>query len=150
MASTAQLGPAATGQIFCWSTQALLAIGDYRRAAEWIEAVDTGGVAGIPGDCAVHRAEVLRAVGRLRDAEAEAMAALSIIHAVDLRHARTAHRELAMIYLAGGEIKRAERAFRHAAAWGGRRTRTCPPTDRPGTVRQSGLDDRRGPRRRRP
>jgi hypothetical protein len=118
MASTAQLGPAATGQIFCWSTQALLAIGDYRRAAEWIEAVDTGGVAGIPGDCAVHRAEVLRAVGRLRDAEAEAMAALSIIHAVDLRHARTAHRELAMIYLAGGEIKRAERAFRHAAAWG--------------------------------
>ena len=74
-AASGQLGPIATGQIFCWSTQALLAIADFARAAEWIEAVEACGIGGIPGDCRVHRAEVLRAMGELERAEAEAIAA---------------------------------------------------------------------------
>jgi DNA-binding SARP family transcriptional activator len=117
-ASAGQLGPVATGQIFCWSTQALLAVGDFARVAEWIEAIEASGIAGIPGDCEIHRAEVLRALGRLDDAESEATTALLAIQAVDLLHAGIAYYELAMIHLARGDLRRAERALEHAAACG--------------------------------
>jgi DNA-binding SARP family transcriptional activator len=117
-ASTGRLGPIATGQIFCWSTQAMIAVGDYTRAAEWIETIEACGVSGIPGDCRVHRAEVLRALGRLGEAEAEAIAASSAIQAVDLLHVGIAHYELAMIHLIRGDLQRAERALGHAAACG--------------------------------
>ncbi len=90
--------------IFCWSTQALLAVADFARAAEWIEAVESCGVGGIPGDCRVHRAEVLRALGQPDRAEAEATAARTEVQAVDLLHARIAHYELAMIQLSRGEF----------------------------------------------
>jgi tetratricopeptide (TPR) repeat protein len=117
-ASSGVLGPVARGQIFCWSTQALLAVGDYARAAEWIEAIEATVIAGIPGDCRVHRAEVLRALGRLADAETEAAAARSQIQSVDLLHAGIAHYEVAMIHLARGDLARAEHALGHAAACG--------------------------------
>ncbi|MER6894312.1 hypothetical protein, partial [Amycolatopsis sp. NPDC000740] len=117
-ASTGRLGPIATGQIFCWSTQALLATGDYARAAEWIEAIEASGIRGIPGDCQIHKAEVLRALGQPDEAETEMIAARSQIQAVDLLHAGIAHYELAMIYLSRGELFRAERALGHAEACG--------------------------------
>lgn len=117
-ASSGVLGPVATGQIFCWSTQALIAIGDYARAAEWVETIEATGIAGIPGDCRVHRAEVLRALGRLAEAETEAAAARSQIQSVDLLHAGIAHYELAMIHLTRGDLARAEQALGHAAACG--------------------------------
>lgn len=117
-ASSGRLGPIATGQIFCWSTQALLAVADFERAAEWIDAIDSCGIGGIPGDCRVHRAEVLRAVGRLEEAQGEALAARLEIQAVDLIHAGIAHYELAMIHLARGVLDHAERALRHAATCG--------------------------------
>lgn len=117
-ASSGRVGPIATGQIFCWSTQALLAVADFERAAEWIDAIDSCGIGGIPGDCRVHRAEVLRAVGRLEEAQGEALAARMEIQAVDLIHAGIAHYELAMIHLARGELDHAERALRHAATCG--------------------------------
>ena len=118
-AASGQLGPVATGQIFCWSTQALLAIADFARAAEWIEAVEACGIGGIPGDCRVHRAEVLRAMGELERAETEAIAARREIAAVDLLHAGIAHYELAMIQLSRGELDHTERSLQHATACGG-------------------------------
>ena len=117
-AASGALGPVATGQIFCWSTQVLLAIADYERAAEWIETIDSCGIGGIPGDCRVHRAEVLRALGRYDRAEGEARTARAEIQAVDLLHAGIAHYELAMIHLVRGEFDDAERSLRHAAACG--------------------------------
>lgn len=117
-ASTGQLGPVAAGQIFCWTTQALLAVGDYPRAAEWIETIDASGVRGIPGDCRVHRAEVLRALGRLDQAESEASAARSEIQAVDLLHVGIVHYELAMIHLSRGDLDAARHALDLAAACG--------------------------------
>jgi len=117
-ASSGILGPVATGQIFCWSTQALVAVGDYARAAEWIESIEATGISGFPGDCRVHRAEVLRALGQVADAEAEAAAARSQIQSVDLLHAGIAHYELAMIHLTRGDLARAEQALGHAAACG--------------------------------
>ncbi|MFE3781099.1 BTAD domain-containing putative transcriptional regulator [Amycolatopsis sp. NPDC059090] len=117
-ASTGCLGPVTTGQIFCWSTQALLAAADYLRAAEWIEAIEACGIKGIPGDCQIHKAEVLRALGQPDQAETEVLAARSQIQAIDLLHAGIAHYELAMIYLARSELSRAERALGHAEACG--------------------------------
>jgi DNA-binding SARP family transcriptional activator len=117
-ASTGELGAIATGQIFCWSTQALLAVGDYARAAEWIETIEASGIEGIPGDCRVHRAEVLRALGRPDHAETEAAAARSETQAVDLLHAGIAHYELAMIHLTRGDLQQANRSLDHAAACG--------------------------------
>jgi DNA-binding SARP family transcriptional activator len=117
-ASTGALGPISTGQIFCWSTQALLTVGDYPRAAEWIETIEACGVGGIPGDCRLHRAEVLRALGRLDQAETEADTALKEIQAVDLLHVGIAHYELAMIHLTRGDLQNAERSLDQAAACG--------------------------------
>jgi hypothetical protein len=117
-ASSGQLGPVTTGQIFCWSTRALLAVGDFERAAEWVEVVESCGVGGIPGDCRVHRAEVLRALGQHNRARDEALAARGEIQAIDLLHAGIANYELGMIHLVQGELKLAERAFLQAAACG--------------------------------
>jgi DNA-binding SARP family transcriptional activator len=117
-ASSGQLGPVATGQIFCWSTQALLAIADFERAAEWVEAIESSGIGGIPGDCRVHRAEVLRALGRYDQGGPEAIAARTEIQAVDLLHAGIAHYELGMVCLVQRELDLAERCFRHARACG--------------------------------
>jgi DNA-binding SARP family transcriptional activator len=117
-ASSGGLGPVATGQIFCWSTQALLAVQDFKRAIEWVEAIESFGIGGIPGDCRVHRAEALRALGRHDEALPEALAGRAEIQAIDLLHAGTAHYELAMVYLVEREFELAERSFRHARACG--------------------------------
>ena len=117
-ASSGELGPVATGQIFCWSTQSLLAVADFERAIEWVETIESSGIGGIPGDCRVHRAEALGAVGRLDEARSEALAGRAEIQAIDLLHAGTAHYELGMVHLALGELDLARRSFRHAQACG--------------------------------
>jgi DNA-binding SARP family transcriptional activator len=117
-ASSGELGPVATGQIFCWSTQALLALADFERAVEWVEAIESSGIGGIPGDCRVHRAEALRALGRHDEARPEALAGRAEIQAIDLLHAGIAHYELGMVYLVQRELDLAERSFRHARACG--------------------------------
>jgi DNA-binding SARP family transcriptional activator len=117
-ASSGGLGPVTTGQIFCWSTQALLALADFERAVEWVEAIESSGIGGIPGDCRVHRAEALRALGRLDEARPEALAGRAEVQAIDLLHAGIAHYELGMVYLVQRELDFAERSFRHARACG--------------------------------
>jgi tetratricopeptide (TPR) repeat protein len=125
-AASGQLGPVATGQIFCWSTQALLAIADFERAVEWVEVIESSGIGGIPGDCRVHRAEALRALGRLDQARPEALVGRAEIQAIDLLHAGIAHYELGMVYLVQDELDLAERSFRHA--------RACGATSQPGVA----------------
>jgi DNA-binding SARP family transcriptional activator len=117
-ASSGELGPVTTGQIFCWSTQSLLAVADFERAIEWVETIESSGIGGIPGDCRVHRAEALGALGRLDEARSEALAGRAEIQAIDLLHAGTAHYELGMVHLALGELDLARRSFRHAQACG--------------------------------
>ena len=117
-ASSGQVGPIAIGTIFCWSTDALLAVSDFDRAAEWIEVIDSCGITGIPGDCEIHRAEILRASGNHDRARDEALAGHAATQAVHLLHAGTAHYELAMIHLVHGQLDLADRSFRHAAACG--------------------------------
>jgi len=117
-ASSGRLGPVATGQIFCWSTQALLAIADFERAVEWVEAIESTGIGGIPGDCRIHRAEALRALGRDEDARSEALAGRREIQAIDLLHAGIAHYELGMVYMVQGDLDLADCSFRHARACG--------------------------------
>jgi DNA-binding SARP family transcriptional activator len=117
-ASSGELGPVSSGQIFCWSTQALLAIADFERAVEWVEAIESSGIGGIPGDCRIHRAEALRALGRFGEAQSEATIARVEIQAVDLLHAGIAHYELGMIYLVQHKLDLAEASFRHAEACG--------------------------------
>jgi DNA-binding SARP family transcriptional activator len=117
-ASSGQLGPIAAGQIFCWSTQALLAIADFERAIEWVDAIESSDIGGIPCDCRVHRAQALRALGRYDEAVPEAVAGRTEIEAIDLLHAGIAHYELGMIHLVHHEFEIAERSFRHAQSCG--------------------------------
>ena len=117
-AASGQLGPVATGQIFCWSTQSLLAVADFHRAAEWIEGIESSGIGGIPGDCRIHRAEVLRAIGQHDRAREEALNARAEIQPIDLLHTGIAHYELGMIHLVQREFDLAEQSFRHARACG--------------------------------
>jgi len=117
-ASSGDLGPVTSGQIFCWSTQALLAIADFERAIEWVEAIESSGIGGIPGDCRVHRAEALRALGRSEEARSEAIAGRLEVQAIDLLHAGIAHYELGMVYLVQHKMDLAEQSFRHAQACG--------------------------------
>ena len=117
-ASSGELGPVTTGQIFCWSTQSLLAVADFERAIEWVETIESSGIGGIPGDCRVHRAEALRALGRFDEARSEALAGRAEIQAIDLLHAGIAHYELGMVHLALGELDWPGESFRHAQACG--------------------------------
>ena len=114
--------PAAPGASYGVGTfvvaSALLGSGDFQQAAERIDSIESSGIAGFPGDCRVHRAELLRGLGRPDEAEAEAEAARSEVQG--LLHAGIAHYELGMIHLARGALEQSNRSFLHAAACGAR------------------------------
>ena len=60
--------PYAAGSIYCITLGICRSVADYRRAAEWTEAVarwcDREAITGFPGVCRVQRAEILRMRGR--------------------------------------------------------------------------------------
>jgi hypothetical protein len=66
-AVSGELGPLATGIIFCNMIATCEQLGDYRRAGEWSEAAkrwcERQAIAGFPGICRVHHAEVMRLRG---------------------------------------------------------------------------------------
>src|ERR671910_638364 len=69
------LGPWASAASYCGTINTCAVLGDYRRAAEWIEEVRRRPGARsseFPGDCRVHRAEILQQRGEWAEAEVEA------------------------------------------------------------------------------
>jgi class 3 adenylate cyclase len=111
-----QLAPFNVGSIYCLTLGVCRSIADYRRAAEWTEAVsrlcEQQSITGFPGVCRVQRAELMRMRGSLAEAEAEASKARTELEAYGrLPQAGAAANEVGEIRLRLGDLDGAEQAF---------------------------------------
>ncbi len=121
-AVSGDLGPFATGWIFCMMISTSSHLADWQRAGQWTEAAkrwcDRQAINGFPGVCRVHRAEIMRLRGAFSEAEEEAQVATVELASFNLMFAALAFKELGEIRLRMGEIDGAEEAFRQANEMG--------------------------------
>jgi tetratricopeptide (TPR) repeat protein len=117
-----ELGPQATGRIYCMMIAVNAQLADWQRAGQWTEAAtrwcERQAINGFPGVCRVHRAEIMRLRGALSDAEEEASTATVELGSFNLAFAALAFRELGEVRLKMGDIDAAEDAFRQASEMG--------------------------------
>ena len=116
------LGPWASAASYCGTISTCAALGDYRRAAEWIDEVRRRPAARsseFPGDCRVHRAEILQHRGEWAEAEVEAARACDELETWDVAHVAVGLYELGMLSLWRGDVPAAEHAFRQVEALSG-------------------------------
>jgi class 3 adenylate cyclase len=122
-AVTGQLGPWASAATYCGTISTCAALGDYRRAAEWIEEVQrraaVTGACEFPGDCRLHRAEILHLRGEWAEAEVEAARACDELERWDVAHVAVGLYELGLVSLRRGDLAAAEGAFRQVDELGG-------------------------------
>jgi class 3 adenylate cyclase len=122
-AVSGELGPMATGIVYCNMISVCANMADYRRAGEWTEAAkrwcERQAISGFPGVCRVHRAEVVRLRGQWGEAEREARVASEELmeHGV-MNHAAAAFAEIGMVRLRMGDLDAAEEAFQQAQELG--------------------------------
>jgi len=117
-AVSGDIGPYATGIIYCLAITTTASLADYSRAGEWTEAskrwCDRQSISGFPGVCRVHRAEIMRLRGSWREAEQEARRALTELEKFNLEYAAEGFYELGEVRLRIGDLEEAEDAFRQA------------------------------------
>jgi class 3 adenylate cyclase len=115
-AVSGELRPFSTGMIFCMAISTTAELADYGRAGEWTDAsmrwCERQSIAGFPGICRVHRAEIMRLRGAWAEAEQEARRALTELQPFNLMFAGEGFYELGEIRLRMGDIEGAEDAFR--------------------------------------
>src|SRR5262249_24993664 len=118
-AVSGELGPLATGDIYCNAIDVCRRLADYGRAGEWTDAArqwcDRQGILGIPGVGRGSRPSILRRRGAPTDGAGEAAKACeeSLPYSVSAATA-DAFYELGEIRLRLGEFAAAEEAFRQA------------------------------------
>lgn len=122
-AVSGDLGLRTTGIVYCNTISACRDIGDYLRASDWTEAAhrwcERQSVAGFPGICRVHRAEVMALRGALAKAEQEARVACDEVSRYQITPiAAEGYYEIGSIRLRMGDLPAAEDAFRQAHALG--------------------------------
>ncbi len=117
-----ELGAYTTGAVFCNVISVCCELAEFRRASEWSEAAarwcDRQSIAGFPGICRVRRAEVLRLVGSLSEAETEVSRACVELEEFSPAFAGEAFAELGEVRLRVGDLSGAEDAFRQAHGFG--------------------------------
>src|SRR5262249_42897932 len=117
-AVSGELGPMATGDIYCNAIDVCRRLADYGRASEWTDAArqwcDRQGILGIPGLCRVSRASILRLRGALADAAGEAAKGCGELCPYSVASTGEAFYELGEIRLRLGALAAAEEAFRQA------------------------------------
>ena len=117
-----ELGPWATGWIYCMMISLNAQVADWQRAGHWTEAAvdwcNRQSINGFPGVCRVHRAEIMRLRGELTVAEEEARTASVELASFNLMFSAEAFRELGEIRLKMGDLDGAEEAFRQAQEMG--------------------------------
>ena len=110
------LGPWASAATYCGTISMCATLGDYRRAAEWINEVRRRPAAArsceFPGDCRIHRAEILQLRGDWEEAEVEAARACDELASWDAAHVAVGLYELGTLSLRRGDVAAAEHAFR--------------------------------------
>ena len=121
-ATSGELGPLATGVVYCRTICACLDAFDYGRAREWTEAIDHVAAdectAGFPGDCRAHRASLLAVRGDWSRAESEARTACAEAERFDLAHTGLASYEIGQVRLRSGDLDAAAAAFQRARELG--------------------------------
>ena len=107
--------------IFCHTITLCQEIGDYKRAAQWVDAADRmTGARGIvfSGDCRIHRAGILKLRGSLARAEAEARLGCEGYWFPNNPHGGMGWSEIGEIRLRVGDLEGAEEAFTMAHSRG--------------------------------
>jgi DNA-binding CsgD family transcriptional regulator len=121
-ATQGELGPMATGQVYCNVIAACQELGDLRRAGEWTEALrgwcETQPASVFPGLCRVHRAEVLRLRGEWGEAEEQAFQASEDLRETMPGFASEALYQLGEVRRQRGALAEAELAFRQSSDFG--------------------------------
>jgi tetratricopeptide (TPR) repeat protein len=118
-----ELDPLATGLVYCELVCALQGLAQYDLAEEWTAAMERWRhgqpVGSVHGRCRVHRAEILRLRGALREAEQEALGACEELRPYLRRELGWPLTELGRIRLRRGDLRGADAAFRaaHGAGW---------------------------------
>ncbi|MHB8612000.1 MAG: adenylate/guanylate cyclase domain-containing protein [Candidatus Dormibacteraceae bacterium] len=113
-----ELGPWATGIVYCNSIGAYRDVGELALAGEWTQTAGRWchreSITGFSGICRVHRAEFMRLRGAWADAEKEARVASGELEGNVPSWAGEAHYEIGEIRLRLGDLAGAEEAFRRA------------------------------------
>ncbi len=117
-AAGGELGSYTTGAVFCNVVTMSRDMADYTRAREWSDAAkrwcERQAIAGFPGVCRVHRAEVMRLIGDWAEAEEEGRRATVELRDFNHQYAGMAFHELGEVRLRMGDLAAAEEAFRQA------------------------------------
>ena len=117
-AVSGELGPSATGVVYCMANCAFQSVSDYERAEQWTQAMErwsaTAGVASFQGRCRVHRAQLKRLHGDWHGAAAEATKAGEELGAIVPAERGWALTELGLIRLRLGDLAGAEKLFLEA------------------------------------
>src|SRR5919201_228600 len=117
-ALSGELKPYHTGVIYCNLIDLCQAMADYGRAGEWTEAArrwcERMAIAGFPGMCRVHRADVIRLRGAWREAELDARSAFDELRNFHVGYAAEAQYLIGEISLWRGDLTEARDAFHKA------------------------------------
>lgn len=117
-ALSGELQPMSTGIIYCNLIGVCEQTADFRRAAEWTDAArrwcERMAIAGFPGMCRVHRAEVVRLRGAWQEAEVEARRAFDELRDFNVEYAAEAQYLIGETRLRRGDITEAKEAFGQA------------------------------------
>jgi class 3 adenylate cyclase len=117
-----ELGPWATGVVYCNTIGAYRDAGEFSMASEWTQTAgrwcQRESITGFPGICRVHRAEFMRLRGSWADAEDEARRAGGELEGSRPNFAGEAYYEVGEIRLRMGDQDGADKAFRQAHGLG--------------------------------
>ena len=116
------VAPFPTSWIFCRMIDSCQLLGEYRRAAEWLDEIDsspvTACITSYPADCDTHRTQVLVGRGAWSEAERVARRACAGMEKFALDHAGLAFYELGEVRLRVGDLHGAAAAFARASELG--------------------------------
>jgi class 3 adenylate cyclase len=117
-AVSGEIGPYASGIIYCVAISSTSKLADYQRAGEWTEAsrrwCERQSISGFPGVCRVHRAAIMRLRGSWAEAESDARRAITELQGFQLEFAAEGFYEIGEIRLRMGDLDEARDAFRQA------------------------------------
>ncbi len=118
-AISGQVSPLPAQLVFCRTISTCYELGDYRRAAEWMDAIsecfERAGITSLPGDCETHRIGVLIGRGSWSEAELSARDACAGMEPIELVHVGLALSEIGEVRLRMGDLDGAAEAFAKAS-----------------------------------
>ena len=122
-AVSGELDPKATGVVYCNTIGTCAEIADYRRAEDWADAAnrwyERHAISYFPGDCRLHRAEILVLRGAWPEADEELQRAIEELGQFNrVSHIAEAHYLIGELRLRRGEVGAARDEFRQASELG--------------------------------